>query len=76
MCKDILGLVFQTFDFQVLCPALLNGAMETKEGSDKNEGVSLLVFLFSSFSFSLSPLPYRFISLTFVKCIPNFFLRD
>ena len=76
LCKDVLSFVFQTFDFQVLCfgscvlcPALLNGAMENKKGSDKNEGVSIFAFLFSSFSFSLSPLPYRFISLPFVKCI-------
>ena len=36
LCKDVLSFVFQTFDFQVLCfgfcvlcPVLLNGAMET-----------------------------------------------
>ena len=36
LCKDVLSLVFQTFDFQVLCfgfcvlcPVLLNGAIET-----------------------------------------------
>ena len=36
LCKDVLCFVFQTFDFQVLCfgfcvlcPVLLNGAMET-----------------------------------------------
>ena len=36
LCKDVLSFVFQTFDFHVLCfgfcvlcPVLLNGAMET-----------------------------------------------
>ena len=36
LCKDVLSFVYQTFDFQVLCfgfcvlcPVLLNGAMET-----------------------------------------------
>ena len=42
MCTDVLSFVFQTFDFQVLCfgffvlcPMLLNGAMETKKEAIK-----------------------------------------
>ena len=51
LCKDVLCFfLFQTFDirvlcsgFCVLCPVLLNGAMETLKGSDKNGDVSILV---------------------------------
>ena len=52
LCKDVLSYVFQTFDFQVLglgvcalCLVLLNAAMETYKGSDKNGDVRILVRL-------------------------------
>ena len=50
--KDVFSFVFQTFDFQVLCfgfcvlcPVLLNCAMETFRISNKNGDVSILVRL-------------------------------
>ena len=52
LCRDVLSFVFQTFDFQVLCfgfcvlcPVLLNGPMDTLEGSAKNGNVSIHVRL-------------------------------